>query len=206
MNPMPPPQLRTPLAAPPHPVLTRGGWATVTFVAYLLFVLVPALNLLVPEGHAFHLSDYFVTLPYLTYNDAMKNQGVKDFLGLLFNTKIKKELEKRFPANFTVMTLNGLGHRALPLGVLGHPGICKSVRHPSAKLIGNELFGPDFGLHERAFNVFLGCQVQMKGLTFLPIAGNLQHGRARQAAVCEQKVFIKTHECLFGASFDAHRQ
>lgn len=33
-------------------------------------------------------------------------------LALAFNKKIKEELEKRFPSNFTVMTMNGLGHRA----------------------------------------------------------------------------------------------
>lgn len=33
-------------------------------------------------------------------------------LALAFNVKIKKELERRFPAHFTVLTLNGLGHRA----------------------------------------------------------------------------------------------
>lgn len=33
-------------------------------------------------------------------------------LALAFNTKIKKELEERFPPNFTVKTLNGLGHAA----------------------------------------------------------------------------------------------
>jgi hypothetical protein len=33
-------------------------------------------------------------------------------LALAFNVKIKKELEKRFPSHFTIMTLNGLGHRA----------------------------------------------------------------------------------------------
>jgi len=33
-------------------------------------------------------------------------------LALAFNKKIKEELEKRFPKNFTVMTMNGLGHRA----------------------------------------------------------------------------------------------
>lgn len=33
-------------------------------------------------------------------------------LALAFNVKIKKELESRFPPNFTVLTLNGLGHRA----------------------------------------------------------------------------------------------
>lgn len=33
-------------------------------------------------------------------------------LALAFNVKIKKELEKRFPSHFNVMTLNGLGHNA----------------------------------------------------------------------------------------------
>ena len=33
-------------------------------------------------------------------------------LALAFNKKIKEELEKRFPSNFSVMTMNGLGHRA----------------------------------------------------------------------------------------------
>ena len=33
-------------------------------------------------------------------------------LALAFNKKIKEELEKRFPPHFTVMTMNGLGHRA----------------------------------------------------------------------------------------------
>lgn len=36
----------------------------------------------------------------------------KPALALAFNKKIKEELEKRFPPNFTVMTMNGLGHRA----------------------------------------------------------------------------------------------
>lgn len=33
-------------------------------------------------------------------------------LALAFNVKIKKELEKRFPASFTIKTMNGLGHSA----------------------------------------------------------------------------------------------
>lgn len=33
-------------------------------------------------------------------------------LSLAFNVKIKKEMEKRLPDHFTIMTLNGLGHRA----------------------------------------------------------------------------------------------
>lgn len=36
----------------------------------------------------------------------------KPSLALAFNVKIKKELEKRFPPNFTVLTMNGLGHKA----------------------------------------------------------------------------------------------
>lgn len=33
-------------------------------------------------------------------------------LALAFNKKIKEELEKKFPSNFTIMTMNGLGHKA----------------------------------------------------------------------------------------------
>ena len=36
----------------------------------------------------------------------------KPALALAFNVRIKKELEKRFPKNFEVKTLNGLGHAA----------------------------------------------------------------------------------------------
>ena len=62
MNAMLPLAVVPTLTAPPHPLLTRGGWATFTVVAYVLFILVPALNLWLPAGHVFHLSDYFVTL------------------------------------------------------------------------------------------------------------------------------------------------
>lgn len=37
-------------------------------------------------------------------------------LALAFNVKIKKELEDRLPANWTCLTLNGLGHRAWQAG------------------------------------------------------------------------------------------
>ena len=40
--------------------------------------------------------------------EAMHDTGV----ALAFNKKTKDELEKRFPKNFTVKTLNGLGHSA----------------------------------------------------------------------------------------------
>ncbi len=40
-------------------------------------------------------------------------------LALAFNVKIKKELERVFPSNFTVLTLNGLGHRAWGRAIRG---------------------------------------------------------------------------------------
>jgi len=62
MNAMLPLEVRPPLTAPPHPLLTRGGWAGLTLVAGVMFVLVPALNMWLPANHPLHLSDYYVTL------------------------------------------------------------------------------------------------------------------------------------------------
>jgi superfamily I DNA/RNA helicase len=50
-------------------------------------------------------------------------------LALAFNVKIKKELERRFPPGFQVMTLNGLGHRAWMRTLSG-----KSIRLEEKKL------------------------------------------------------------------------
>lgn len=44
----------------------------------------------------------------------------KSSLAIAFNVKIKKELERRFPEYFTVMTFNGLGHRAWARTVRGN--------------------------------------------------------------------------------------
>jgi len=55
-------QLQRTLGVPPRPSLTRGGWAAFAFAAYVLLVLVPGLNLLLPANHPMHLSDYWVTL------------------------------------------------------------------------------------------------------------------------------------------------
>jgi urea transport system permease protein len=55
-------QLERTLVPPRRPLLTRGGWAMFAFAAYVLLVLVPGLNLLLPASHPFHLSDYWVTL------------------------------------------------------------------------------------------------------------------------------------------------
>jgi urea transport system permease protein len=55
-------QMRPTLAARPWVLLSRGGWAAIAAAAYVLFVLVPAMNLLLPASHPFHVSDYFVSL------------------------------------------------------------------------------------------------------------------------------------------------
>ena len=44
------------------PLLSRAGWAVFLFVLLVVGVLAPVLNLLVPEGHVLHLSDYAVGL------------------------------------------------------------------------------------------------------------------------------------------------
>ena len=46
----------------PGPMLTRGGWSAFMVALLVVCALAPALNLLVPEGSAFHLSDYMVGL------------------------------------------------------------------------------------------------------------------------------------------------
>ena len=55
-------QMRPTLAARPWVLLSRGGWAAIAAAAYVLFVLVPTMNLLLPASHPFHVSDYFVSL------------------------------------------------------------------------------------------------------------------------------------------------
>ena len=51
-----------------------------------------------------------------------------------------------------------------------------------------------------------GRQVQPDGAFFVPIAGDLQHAGAGQAAVREQQVFGKGHAVLFAAAGDLDRQ
>ena len=55
-------QIRPAFVARRRSLLTRGGWATLGLAAYLIFVLVPAMNLYLPASHPLHLSDYFVSL------------------------------------------------------------------------------------------------------------------------------------------------
>jgi urea transport system permease protein len=55
-------QLERRLGAPRRRLLTRGGWIVFALAAYVLLVLVPGLNLLLPAGHPLHLADYWVTL------------------------------------------------------------------------------------------------------------------------------------------------
>jgi urea transport system permease protein len=55
-------QMRPALVVRPPALLSRGGWAMTTAAVYVIFVLVPAMNLYLPAGHPLHLSDYFVSL------------------------------------------------------------------------------------------------------------------------------------------------
>jgi urea transport system permease protein len=55
-------QIRPALLTRRPMLLTRGGWSTFAVAAYVIFFLVPAMNLYVPAGHPLHLSDYFVSL------------------------------------------------------------------------------------------------------------------------------------------------
>jgi urea transport system permease protein len=55
-------QIRPAFLARRRTLLSRGGWAMFAVAAYLIFVLVPAMNLYVPASHPLHLSDYFVSL------------------------------------------------------------------------------------------------------------------------------------------------
>jgi len=55
-------RIRPALLARRRTLLTRGGWATFAVATYVIFVLVPAMNLYVPASHPLHLSDYFVSL------------------------------------------------------------------------------------------------------------------------------------------------
>ena len=58
-----PPQQPQPLPLPARaPLLSRTGWTAFMVALIVVCALAPALNLLVPAGHALHLSDYMVSL------------------------------------------------------------------------------------------------------------------------------------------------
>ncbi|MFO1244828.1 MAG: urea ABC transporter permease subunit UrtC [Ramlibacter sp.] len=55
--------MTTPLTLPARPVvLTRTGWTAFVVALLLVCALAPVLNLVVPEGSVFHMSDYAVAL------------------------------------------------------------------------------------------------------------------------------------------------
>jgi urea transport system permease protein len=55
--------VHTPVALPPKPaLLSRAGWTAFTVALLVVCALAPVLNLWVPEGSLFHLSDYGVAL------------------------------------------------------------------------------------------------------------------------------------------------
>ena len=52
-----------PVALPePGPLLTRAGWSAFLIALLVVCAVAPLLNLVVPEGHPLHLSDYLVGL------------------------------------------------------------------------------------------------------------------------------------------------
>ena len=56
-----------PVALPePGPLLSRAGWSAFLIALLVVCALAPLLNLVVPEGHPLHLSDYLVGLLKLT--------------------------------------------------------------------------------------------------------------------------------------------
>ena len=46
----------------PAPLLTRGGWSAFIVALIVVCAVAPVLNLWVPAGSMFHLSDYMVGL------------------------------------------------------------------------------------------------------------------------------------------------
>ncbi|MCB2023787.1 MAG: urea ABC transporter permease subunit UrtC [Ottowia sp.] len=57
------PNTPSPLTLPARaPLLSRGGWAAFLVALILVCAVAPVLNMAVPEGSAFHLSDYMVGL------------------------------------------------------------------------------------------------------------------------------------------------
>ena len=62
MNAPLPIELRAPVKAPRHPMLTRPGWMAYGLAALALFVVFPVAHLAVPADSPLHLSDYWVTL------------------------------------------------------------------------------------------------------------------------------------------------
>jgi urea transport system permease protein len=56
------PTIAMPAITVPRSALGTKGWTAVVAAAIAVLVLVPVLNLLVPQGSALHLSDYFVAL------------------------------------------------------------------------------------------------------------------------------------------------
>ena len=58
-----PPNVSVAVSLPqPGPLLTRAGWSAFVVALLVVCAVAPLLNLLIPEGSAFHLSDYMVGL------------------------------------------------------------------------------------------------------------------------------------------------
>ncbi len=92
-----------------------------------------------------------------------------------------------------------------------HSGLCWPRCRPGGwapgrRVVGDELLRARLGLCQRAGKVGAGRQVDGQRRARLPVAGNLQHRRAREAAVGEQQVFQEGGAGLLRACRDFHRQ
>jgi DNA helicase-2/ATP-dependent DNA helicase PcrA len=73
---------------------------------------------------------------------------LKPSLALAFNVKIKKELERRFPKHYTVLTMNGLGHRAWTRTIGKQPSVEPSKVYDTLKRM-----APDLQLQQDEWSV-----------------------------------------------------
>ncbi len=120
---------------------------------------------------------------------------------------------RQFPARQLVRQprqrlVGGLVDRALPVGALLCPGIGQAAGHQRGELVGDQLLRPCLALRQRPGQVGAGREVDGQRRAGLPIAGDLQHRRPREAAVREQQVFQEGRALLLraGGDLDGQRQ
>ena len=100
-----------------------------------------------------------------------------------------------------------LGQRALQGRVVGAEGFGQARRQPLRQFPGHQpARAGRLGLAQRGRQVDAGRQVDGERRARLPVAGDLQHRRAGQAAVGEQQVFVELRALFFFSGGDQHRQ
>src|SRR3989344_1827286 len=100
----------------------------------------------------------------------------------------------------------GLVDGALPVGLSLRPGVGQAAGDQGGQFVGDQLAGAGLALRQRGGQVHRGREVDGQRRAFLPVAGDLQHGRARKAPVGEQQVFVEGHTGFLGPGADLHRK